>query len=501
MDREFSSRSVAKQKEAWLFSCTFVVGLTVITRACGLLHVVASQMKAGALIFSAAALALLVGSGCFADPDVEASDGLPLPGRGEPAPAPPAPLNPISDVPATVPGPPPTAVDVSVIYDQHRAVPGAMFGGWGPHLGHLLRRANGATDETWFADDACIRNVSCNVNQNIRVDLHRRDRGKRDWQRVDEIFLPIGVQQNTGALLAGDRILVYGINVITHRVTECFKNLLNGAKGCVDLPGDIGAGSNYVGAAISPRGFRMAWYTKVVDGGGGSFSFFADYGGGWNGPRTGAIGGYNDASYVNIAFGANGNPDQFLMHGQLVSGKAPAWSFVGAAGTGDISSASSVAWTTPFMAAANASVQSTNDVAIDPVTGDTHLVARLSNGDAAYYFAPKGSQDFQGPIQVFAKSFRARLTFLGSGDLVLARSVKGKGLSVQIAPKAGRTAGRPVTWNTLPEIVPALPAGYEDLLAIYSQSSVYQTAPVAAVELALVGSARENEVAYVRIDP
>lgn len=455
------------------------------------------QMKLGTLIFFAATL---VGAGCFADPDVvSADDGVPLPPRGETDP-PGGPLTPVDEVPPTVPGPPPSAIDVSIVSDQHRAVPGAMFGGWGPHLGHLLRRANGSVDETWLADDACVRNVSCNVNQNIRVDLHRRDRGKRDWQRVDEIFLPLGVQQNTGALLAGDRILVYGINVISHRVVECFKNLLNGSKGCNDLPGDIGAGTNYVGAAISPRGFRMAWYTKVVDGGGGSFSFFADYGGGWNGPRTGPIGGYNDASYVNIAFGANGNPDQFLMHGQLVSGKAPAWSFVGAAGSGDISSASSVTWTTPFMATANASVQSTNDVAIDPVTGDTHLVARLSNGDAAYYFAPKG-QSFQGPLHVFAQSFRARLVFLASGDLVLARSVKGKGLAVQMAPKAGRSAGRPVTWNTLPEIVPALPKGYEDLLAIYSQSSVYQTAPVVSVELALVGSARENEVAYVRIDP
>jgi hypothetical protein len=26
-----------------------------------------------------------------------------------------------------------------VITEEHRSVPGAMFGGWGPHLGHMVR--------------------------------------------------------------------------------------------------------------------------------------------------------------------------------------------------------------------------------------------------------------------------------------------------------------------------------------------------------------------------
>ena len=49
------------------------------------------------------------------------------------------------------------------------------------------------------------------------------------------------------------------------------------------MPFTLVPSSNYLGAAISPLGYRMVWWTGVVDGGGGSFHYVVDYGGGWNG--------------------------------------------------------------------------------------------------------------------------------------------------------------------------------------------------------------------------
>jgi hypothetical protein len=67
-----------------------------------------------------------------------------------------------TDAPAKGP-----VITTSVLSTTHRAIPGVMFGGWGPHLGHLLARPNG---EVWFADDACDGAAPCDVNVNRRLD-------------------------------------------------------------------------------------------------------------------------------------------------------------------------------------------------------------------------------------------------------------------------------------------------------------------------------------------
>jgi hypothetical protein len=98
-------------------------------------------------------------------------------------------------------------VEVRVIHQAHRAIPGAMFGGWGPHLGHLVRRgpaADAPDGEQWFVDDACAPGA-CDVNRNTRLD-YLRLRGNT-WERVDSQPLPAGVQQNVGSVLVGDRII------------------------------------------------------------------------------------------------------------------------------------------------------------------------------------------------------------------------------------------------------------------------------------------------------
>src|SRR5205823_5923967 len=103
-----------------------------------------------------------------------------------------------------------------------------------------------------------------------------------------------GVQQNTATISLGGALYVYG--VAGRNIVECTE------AGCTTIPLDIGPAANYVGAAVVPGVGRVVWWTNVVDGGSGSFSYLVNYGGGWNGPRSGAVGGYNDCEYAHVAF-------------------------------------------------------------------------------------------------------------------------------------------------------------------------------------------------------
>jgi len=317
---------------------------------------------------------------------------------------------------------------------------------------------------------------------------------------MDTQALPAGVQQNTATILSGDRLLSYGVDSGGQRLVECARDAVTGAKACNTLASAVGAFANYVGAAVTPRGHRMAWLTNVKDGGGGTFSFFANYGAGWNGPRQGSVGGYNDASYVNVAFGVNGDPDRFTMHGELVSGLAPSWSFVGAVGEGNVATPAPVTWTVGLPAPPGDPVVSTNDVLVDPRTGDTHLVARTRSAAAAVYFRAKNGAAFLGPTEVIPGAFRARLVSLSSGALALVRSdeVAG-GIALHVVPASAVKANEPVVFGKISPLRPPLPEGYGSIYAIYTESASYAATPRSTLEVALVGRTREREVLHVSV--
>lgn len=398
-------------------------------------------------------------------------------------------------------------VTTKVLTTSHRFIPNAMFGGWGPHLGHLVGRAlgNGAT-ETWFADDACEQagkgGTPCDVNVDARVDYWKLPAGGDAFVKVASQALPGGVQQNTGSLLEGDTLFTYGIDVVAGKLVECSFDVSAGApKGCALLPFAVGPFANYVGAALSPQGAKVVWFTNVGDGGGGQFQWYVDFGGGWNGPRVGGVAGYNDASYIHVAFGSGARQNEMLLHAQLVSGVAPNWNFFGATGAIDLGTASAATFALSLApAVAGDPVVSTNDVAIDPVTNDAHLVARTDKGHALYYFRPAGGT-WSSPLATLPNAYRARVVVGADGTLLLAYGPSGRGLVWRASPPASRAAGRPVDWSRHVEHVAPLPPGYESLLAIYPQASVYQSAPVTGLRLAVVGTARQNEVLYVAVDP
>jgi hypothetical protein len=385
-------------------------------------------------------------------------------------------------------------VTTEVISRSHRYIAGStgMFGGWGPHLGHLVRLTNG---QLWFADDSCDDSgpQACTVTNDWRIDYFTLASGT--WSRATSQTLPTGIQQNTGSILAGDTICTYGVDTATSEIAECTLSPATLTSSCADLPLPFPPSTNYVGAAISPAGYKLAWATTVANGGGGSFGWIVNYGGGWNGPRSSPIGGYNDASYINAAFFGGARSSHFTMLAELVTGLAPNWTFT--AGTGDSDSAGTtpVSFTVLPPAGTDPSY-STDDVAIDPTTNDTHLFASTASGAAAYYFRPDGGS-FAAPSFVMPKTFRVRLVFLADGRLVLLYGPDGGGLAMRVSPKPA--VGVPIDWASLPAYPIALPAGYDTIEAIYTESSVYEQTLPASVNVAVVGNGNEREVLHVGI--
>jgi len=403
---------------------------------------------------------------------------------------------PVDAAPDTPPssdsGPPALRVLTELMTDQHRFVPGAMFGGWGPHLGHLVRTRG----ELYWVDDLCdqTRAGDCDVNVNRRVGIFRRE--PTGWTRVATVPLA-GVQQNTGTLAHDGRLRTYGIDVAASRLSECTFVIESGASACVMLPFPLGASANYVGAALSPSGSRVVWWTNVVDGGGGSFSYVVDYGGGWNGPRAGPIGGYNDCAYAHAAF-APASPAMTLF-GQVVSGLAPAWSFSTLVGEASLSTTEATAWSSALASPAGDSIASTNDLLVDDVTGDSHLLARSTAGAVVYYHRPVGGS-FGGPVVVAEASFRAR--WLATADTIAIVSGPNTGdIELRRFHRGSLTIHAPLPIaEARVERVP-LPSEFGAVLAIYPEADVYQDDDVVALDLAVVGAARENEALYLRIEP
>lgn len=384
-----------------------------------------------------------------------------------------------------------------VITERHRFDPGKMFGGWGPHLGHLVRSG----DALWFVDDHCAQapgpGTVCDVLDNHTLGYFEHT--PAGWIERHTVALPGAIQQNTATIVdpVSGELQTFGIDSGAATLHMCRYDVDAGPIGCSALPFTLSPSSNYVGAAVSPAGYRMVWWTGVVDGGGGSFHYIVDYGGGWNGPRSGDAGGYNDASYINIAFGG-AQPNDFTMHVQLVSGLAPSWSFHGAVGYGDLGTANPVTWSLALAPPGGDAVVSTNDIWTDPATGDTHLVARLESGAAAYYHRPAGSAWSAALFQLPA-TYRARFLY-AADDLVLIYGPNAGGLAYRVA--GDRSAGEPIDWEALPEATPdVLPNGFGRVLAIYPESPAYQTTPSSGLHVAVVGDGAEHVAGHVHLAP
>lgn len=388
----------------------------------------------------------------------------------------------------------PVSLRMTRITAQHRYVPGFMFGGWGPHLGHLVRgpAISGSGTDLYWVDDLCDQTVAgdCDVNVNRRIGIFRL--AATAWEQVETIALPAGVQQNTGAIATTAAIHVYGTNIASSRITECTWIPSTRARACVELPFPTGDSANYIGASRAPNGSRLVWWTNVRDAG-GSFSYLIDYGGGWNGPRTGGVGGYNDCAYVHASFRPDGQAVTFF--GQAVLGRAPDWTYEALVGEGSLTTATPVVWGLALADPPGRSVMSTNDLWIDDRTGDAHLLARTVDGAVAYYFrAAAGAWTTARFVEGVA--FRARW-LIDADRVALVSGPSDHSLRLRLFSRASMVPGAPlpIAGAVVERFTPGL--GY--IYGIYTEASSYQAAPVGGLSFVVVGEERQHQAYFVEV--
>jgi hypothetical protein len=357
------------------------------------------------------------------------------------------------------------------ITTTHRHSPN-IYGGWGTHLGHLLRSDTG---ELWYVDD-----TGSDVNVNAGLAYYRRT--GTTWSQAGANAFPGTVQQNTGSLMSGHTIFTYGIDIANDHVVECTLDTTNpSAASCASLPFDTGAASNYVGATISKNGTRVVWWTNATTS--ASWSYLYNFGGGWNGPQTAQLPGYADFSYVYARLA----PDdaRLELHG------ASAHVLGGASGGYDAIYASTMLGTPVSNWLLVASDAIALETWLDPL-GGTHLFTYESAGISLYSYKASSAALMNGQTLSESGLFTARIVEAGPRALLVVGFTDGtvRYKAVDVASVSGA-----VDWNAISDGTIALPSGLGDI-TVFPESAMYQDTPP-GFAFAINGTGDEGTISFV----
>ena len=374
---------------------------------------------------------------------------------------------------------PPSGSASSLITSTHRYQSGFMFGGWGPHLGHLMRAAD---KSLWFVDD-----TGNDVQKVPALQYFHKEQGK--WVLIGSNTTYGRVQQNFGSVLKYDVIYSYGVDVENHKIEECYFVIATRFGACNLLPFALDANANYVGAALTPSGYTMVWWTNVYEGA-GSFEYIYNFGGGWNGPVKSFIGAYSDVSYINIDFQ---NDNSFVMLAQGVTGTAPSWNYNALIASGTLGKP--IAHWSPIESVSSTDkVISTNDVWID-ASGGAHLLTRTKNGGLQYGYKSSSSAQVTG-AWVISNAYRGRFAEDGNGTLSVIYSqqaASGKPV-IERADYAKSLIAGPLAKDKATKTTHLLPDGFGAVYALYPESRVYQLNPISDFVFAVTGSTEQGKV-------
>jgi hypothetical protein len=257
------------------------------------------------------------------------------------------------------------------VTNEHRFQRGVMSAHWGHHLGHLVRtRTNGL----WFVDDT---GNDVNITPRARYYQLVDDTA---WVWRADITNGGTVQQNTASVAIGDTIYTYGIDIATPALVENWLNTQTLASGTKAIR-YIVSNTNYIGAAVTPSGGRIVWWTNVVDGGGPASWYYTWHDGTrWKPMVTSSVPS-NDFSYVLIAWA---NDSTFYAAGEAVAGIAPNWTYD--LGAGKVVLGKPMSEFT--------SLKGTNytasDLWVNPANGDLHILGD-GGGKQTYYYRAAGA--------------------------------------------------------------------------------------------------------------
>jgi hypothetical protein len=349
---------------------------------------------------------------------------------------------------------------------QHRFQNGAMGGFWGHHLGHMVRTA---TQGLWYVDD-----TGTDVNIDPAINYYRFDGTK--WILMKTLTNPLTIQQNTATIAVGDSIFTYGVNISGGYIEEAVCDARRNTAAYSPKVRFIGGSTNYLGAAVSPGGTRVVWWTRVVTPTGPSdWDYIYNRGSGWSSTIVSHIPGA-DFSYVFASFL---DDTTFYAGGEVPSGNGP-WTFQVGAGK--------VVIGLPLQAFTIMKGDNTSALGIwvNRANGDVHLITYGAYGGFGYFYRPAGGTwtDTVSLSDNLTGASRCRFIDSPDGNLYLIASQNG--FFMEPIPKSSITGKIDFTGRSL------IPLGtmeeFTGSAAIFPECPEYQTAAVGGLNFAYPGT-------------
>lgn len=371
------------------------------------------------------------------------------------------------------------------ITDHHRVdkeEPGLVGGFWGHHLGHMVRTSS---QGLWYVDDS-----GTDVNRNPAINYHHFDGMK--WTLVKSLTNPSTIQQNTATLAVGDTLYTYGVNIVGGYIEEAVFDSKTHSAIYNRKIRYIGPSTNYIGAAVSPNGTRVVWWTKVVDNNGPSdWVYIYNKNGEWckDSIVTKIIG--NDFSYVFVSFL---NDSVFYVGGEIPGGNAPNWTYE--VGAGKVVLGEPISGFAK-MKGANTAV---NDIWVNKENGDVHLFAYGPYGSIGYFYKSENGE-WGERIEVSEIGSVSRWRFIDSPDGNLYLILSQNGFKFTVIPKAGISGKINFSNVTISSI--NSDEGFTSSYAIWPESPEFQTTPVGGINFAYPGNdySYSNLLRHVELKP
>lgn len=361
------------------------------------------------------------------------------------------------------------------ITNQHRVQEGYVGGFWGHHLGHMVRTA---TQGLWYVDD-----TGGDVNINPSINYHWFD-GTR-WVLRRTLPNPLNIQQNTATLAVGDTIYTYGVNINGGYIEEAVCDARTNTASYNRRIRFIGGNTNYVGAAVSPGGTRVVWWTRVVDANGPSdWVYMYNNGTGWSGSIVSKIPG-NDLSYVFASFL---NDSVFYVGGEVPGGTAPAWTYE--AGAGKVVLGQPLQEFTKM----KGSNIGPHDIWVNRANGDVHFLVYGSYGSPGYFYKPAGGA-WNDTVMIVDIGGVGRSRLIDHPDGNLYYIVSQNGFKMMTIPRSSITGA--IDFSAHPLVSLGAYDGFTASFAIWPEVKEFQTTPVGGINFAYPGN-DYAQAAYLR---
>jgi hypothetical protein len=366
-------------------------------------------------------------------------------------------------------------------------------GGYAPHARGLMRASDGSL---WFALD---RPNGPHVNQGTYY--YRQDLVSGAWQLMGETeFLP-PVAASATTLMKDDVIYTYAIGQYSAIIQEShFSTTDPTFRGSRQIysGGSPLTVEAYPGAAVSPAGHRVVWWTEYPQYGTGTFVYLYDVGNGWEGPVVTPVDSYLGFAYFYAQFVSD---THLIMAGELFRRGATEFSVVFQAEVAELEIGQQLELVAGLYSHTGDIIRSVSDLWVDPSTGDVHILAESEgyrSGDdytfnlqsrSLYYFHKPANEAWAEnnyALYRFDNTFRGRF-LVSPTDLKLIRGDTNGG-GIRVATVARADIDGALDWETIPEMQLAdLPFGFVMADGIWTETPFLQTEPVVGTSFVFTG--------------